>query len=134
MGDTMRTTVGSGPSGGPRVLTPGVRAALRDAFGGEVSARLPRLLAAGALLAQHQVRGPANETLHSALRDVHALASSAAVVGENFVAEAARECEELLAPYVDVARLPGEALTRILDRIEDIALALAPWVARGAGA
>ena len=66
----------------PRTLPPEAMAGLREAFAGEVAARLPRLLV---LLAG--LPGP------DSLRDAHALGSSAVVVGELEASRAARALE-----------------------------------------
>ena len=70
----------------PRVLPPEALAGLREAFAGEVAARLPRLLE---LLGAPP--GP------DALRDAHALGSSAVVLGELEASRAARALETELA-------------------------------------
>ena len=70
----------------PRPLPPEAVAALREAFAGEVATRLPRLLA---LL--EAPPGP------DALRDAHALGSSAVVVGERHASRTARALEAELA-------------------------------------
>jgi HPt (histidine-containing phosphotransfer) domain-containing protein len=70
----------------PRTLPPEAVAGLREAFAGEVESRLPRLLA---LL--DEPAGP------DALRDAHALGSSAVVVGELDASRAARALEAELA-------------------------------------
>lgn len=64
-------------------------AGLREAFAGEVAERLPRLRAAAATLDPTALR--------DALRDVHALGSSAYVVGEDDAARTARAAEAVLA-------------------------------------
>jgi HPt (histidine-containing phosphotransfer) domain-containing protein len=65
-----------------RTLPPEAVAGLREAFAGEVAARLPRLLTL--------LDGPPGP---DALRDAHALGSSAVVVGELDASRAARALE-----------------------------------------
>ena len=83
----MTTSATDGPDvGAPgaraRTLPPEALAGLRDAFAGEVADRLPRLL----LL----LDGPPGP---GALRDAHALGSSAVVVGETDASRCARALE-----------------------------------------
>lgn len=73
---------GAGAPRAPRVLPPEALASLRDAFAGEVQDRLPRLLAL--------LEGPPGP---DALRDAHALGSSAVVVGEAEASRTARALE-----------------------------------------
>jgi HPt (histidine-containing phosphotransfer) domain-containing protein len=95
-----------------RPLPPAALAGLRDAFADEVATRLPRLLT---LL--HAAPGP------DALRDAHALGSSAVVVGENDASRSARALElELGADAPDPARV--QALVR------ELADRLGGWTAR----
>lgn len=93
-----------------RALPPQALADLREAFAGEVAARLPRL--------QELLDGPPGP---DALRDAHALGSSAVVVGEADASRTARALEsELGGDAPDAARV--RALVRELsDR-------LAGWV------
>lgn len=101
----------------PRVLPPEAVAALREAFAGEVQDRLPRLLA---LL--DEPPGP------DALRDAHALGSSAVVVGEPAASRTARALEaELGRDVVDRQRC-AELARELADRLH----AWAPRVARSA--
>lgn len=110
-------------------------ALLGEAFAGEVASRLPRLLDAAARLL-----GPAPgvAAARAVVMEVHALASSAALVGEELVAGWAREVEELLAAYADGSAPPvsdrGPALPRgvaeaVGDRVGALALGLSRWVA-----
>lgn len=94
-----------------RVLPPEALAGLREAFAGEVAARLPRL--------QELLVGPPGP---DALRDAHALGSSAVVVGEADASRSARALEaELGADAPDPERVA--ALVRELsDRLRS-------WVA-----
>src|SRR5213079_401311 len=94
------------PAGGPdscgertgrwavrRTGCPRLSASLQRACAGEVAERLPRLLAATERLTD--TAGAAGQVVS----DAHALASSAAVVGVDAAAHAARACEQLLSPY-----------------------------------
>lgn len=79
----------------PRTLPPEAVASLREAFAGEVASRLPRL--------QALLDGPPGP---DALRDAHALGSSAVVVGEPDASRAARAIEaELGGESPDPERL-----------------------------
>lgn len=73
---------GAGARRPARVLPPEALASLREAFAGEVEDRLPRLCAL--------LDGPPGP---DALRDAHALGSSAVVVGENDASRTARALE-----------------------------------------
>lgn len=106
---------GAGARRAPRVLPPEALASLRDAFAGEVSDRLPRLLAL--------LDGP---PAPDALRDAHALGSSAVVVGE---AEASRTARALEVELGNDA--PDRA--RCAELVRELADQLAPWT-RAAGA
>jgi HPt (histidine-containing phosphotransfer) domain-containing protein len=75
-------TAAAGAPRAPRVLPPEALAGLRGAFAGEVESRLPRLLAL--------LDGP---PAADALRDAHALGSSAVVVGELEASRTARALE-----------------------------------------
>ena len=87
----------------PRTLPPEALAGLREAFAGEVASRLPRLRAL--------LDGPPGP---DALRDAHALGSSAVVVGEPEASRAARAIEaELGEDQPDRERLA--ALVRELS-------------------
>lgn len=93
----------------PRTLPPEAVAALREAFAGEVADRLPRL--------RGLLDGPPGP---DALRDAHALGSSAVVVGEPDASRAARALEaELGTDQPDRERLA--ALVRDLTDL------LEPW-------
>jgi HPt (histidine-containing phosphotransfer) domain-containing protein len=82
---------------------------LREAFRGEVAARLPRL--------QELLAGPAGS---DALRDAHALGSSAVVVGEPEASRTARALEaELLADAPDRAR--------VTELVRELTRRLQPW-------
>lgn len=95
----------------PRALPAEAVAGLREAFAGEVAARLPRLLGL--------LSGPAGP---DALRDAHALGSSAVVVGEVDASRTARELEaELAADRPDPQRCA--------ELVRALAGRLAAWVA-----
>jgi HPt (histidine-containing phosphotransfer) domain-containing protein len=93
-----------------RVLPPEALAGLRDAFAGEVQARLPRLMAL--------LDGP---PLPDALRDAHALGSSAVVVGEADASRTARALEAELGKD-----LPDRDRCAVLVR--ELADRLGAWV------
>ncbi len=95
----------------PRVLPPEALASLREAFAGEVEDRLPRLLAL--------LDGPPGP---DALRDAHALGSSAVVVGEADASRTARALEaELGTDQPDPARCA--------DLVRELASRLSAWAA-----
>jgi hypothetical protein len=96
---------------------------LADAFAAELGARLPRLADAAARLSDdpaHSIRELAS--------DAHALASSAAVLGEDVASYAARECELLLAPYADLGEVPTDVAVSAAGAAQALCLALAHWV------
>lgn len=102
-----------GPSPRPRSLPPEALAGLREAFAGEVASRLPRLLA---LLDVPPGQDPGPD----ALRDAHALGSSAVVVGENDASRTARALE---------AELGGAAEPAEVQRlVRELAGQLGAWV------
>lgn len=118
-----------------RSITPELRRVLAAAFRSELETRLPRLLDAGSLLAElgAEVSGDWAASLRTVVSDAHALASSAAVVGADAASNAARACELLLAEYVDAAAVPpARVLRQAADRVEELLLDLAGWIARGA--
>jgi HPt (histidine-containing phosphotransfer) domain-containing protein len=101
-------------------------ASLEHAFAGEVAERLPRLLAAA---------GQINETrdaVGQVVSDAHALASSAAVVGAQEAAQAARECEQLLTPYAGARAVPTAIVDRAANAAEAMRAALSAWEAMAA--
>jgi hypothetical protein len=107
------------PAGVPQ---PDVRSGLADAFAAEVTTRLPRLVDAASHLAddpEHAIR--------EFVTDAHALASSAAVLGEDVAAFAARECEQLLSPYADRAAVPFAVAELASGAAEAVCLALSHW-------
>jgi HPt (histidine-containing phosphotransfer) domain-containing protein len=79
----MRPDVGEETGG--RSALPDVQVSLRQAFAGEVAARLPRLEA---------LRDGDAEDHDAAVRDAHTLASSAVIIGEPQIAELARAVED----------------------------------------
>ena len=90
----------------PRALPPEAVAGLRDAFAGEVAARLPRLM--------ELLDGPPGP---DALRDAHALGSSAVVVGEADASRTARALEaELSLDRPDPDRC-AELVRQLADRL-----------------
>ena len=97
-------------------------ASLDDAFASEVAVRLPRLFGAATRLT-----AGASDAASEILSDTHALASSAAVVGEDVAAYAARECEQLLAAYVRAAGSVVD-VERITGAVDALGLALSRWV------
>ena len=91
----------------PRTLPPEAVASLREAFAGEVASRLPRL--------QELLDGPPGP---DALRDAHALGSSAVVVGEPDASRTARALEaELGADDPDRDRV-AELVRELSHRLE----------------
>ena len=98
-----------------RTLPPEALAGLREAFTGEVTTRLPRLLA---LLDGPPGHHPGPD----ALRDAHALGSSAVVVGANDASLTARALE---------AELGGAADQAVVQRlVRELADRLGAWVPR----
>ena len=93
----------------PRTLPPEALAGLRQAFADEVEARLPRLLT---LL--DAPPGP------DALRDAHALGSSAVVVGEPDASRTARALEAELG-----AAAPDQ--DRCAELVRELAARLGAW-------
>ena len=110
----------------PYRLPETLAASLERAFAGEVAERLPRLLAAADELSE---RADAAGQLVS---DAHALASSAAVVGADRAASAARECEQLLTPYAQDGVVPESIADRAADAAEQMRAALSSWHAERA--
>jgi HPt (histidine-containing phosphotransfer) domain-containing protein len=106
----------------PATLT----ASLERAFAGEVAERLPRLIAAAERLAS------TGEAAGQVVSDAHALASSAAVVGADVAAHAARECELLLTPYAGQREVPPTIAGRAVDAAEAVRAALSTWETRSA--
>ena len=104
---TEQPDVADGPR---RVLPPEALAALREAFAGEVADRLPRLL-----LLLDAPPGP------DAVRDAHALGSSAVVVGE---VEASRAARALEAELGEDAPDPE----RVAQSVRALAAHLGAWL------
>jgi hypothetical protein len=108
-----------------RALPERAVAAMRDAFAGEVAARLPGMQSAAAeVLATGAV--PAARTLIS---HAHTLASSAAVLGEAVASRHARHCEEVLLRCVDGGAVPREVAADAAADVEVVSVLLAPWLA-----
>jgi HPt (histidine-containing phosphotransfer) domain-containing protein len=108
----------------PETLT----ASLERAFAGEVAERLPRLMAAAGRLAD------TSDAAGQVVSDAHALASSAAVVGADVAARAARECEQLLTPYAGRGDVPAAVADRAAEAAETMRVALSAWEALAARA
>ena len=110
----------------PYRLPDTLTASLERAFAGEVAERLPRLLAAAGRLTEET--GAAGQVVS----DAHALASSAAVVGADVAAYAARECEQLLTPYAGRAEVPVAVADRAVEAADAMRVALSAWEALAA--
>jgi chemotaxis protein histidine kinase CheA len=108
-----------------RALPERARAALREAFAGEVATRLPGMQSAAVeVLATGAV--PAARTL---LTHAHTLASSAAVLGESLASRHARHCEELLVSWCRSDQpVPRAVAADAVADVEAVALLLAPWL------
>jgi HPt (histidine-containing phosphotransfer) domain-containing protein len=109
----------------PYRLPDTLAASLDRAFAGEVAERLPRLIEAA---------GRLTEDAGAAIRvvsDAHALASSAAVVGADVAAVAARECEQLLTPYTGKSAVPVDVADRAVEAADAMRTALRAWGAVG---
>jgi HPt (histidine-containing phosphotransfer) domain-containing protein len=105
----------------PYRLPDTLTASLERAFAGEVAERLPRLLAAAdRLTEEHAAAG-------QVVSDAHALASSAAVVGADVAAHAARECEQLLTPYAGDHQVPVAVADRAVEAANAMRVALCAW-------
>jgi HPt (histidine-containing phosphotransfer) domain-containing protein len=116
--------VGRTPAARSSALPVELGANLDDAFASEVALRLPRLLGATTRLTDGS-----DDAAQEILSDTHALASSAAVVGEDLAAYAARECEQMLTAFVH----PGQgasrpdAAARIAGAVDALRWALSRW-------
>jgi HPt (histidine-containing phosphotransfer) domain-containing protein len=101
-----QAVAGSASRPARRALPPQAVAELREAFAGEVEGRLPRLL--------ELLDGPPGP---DALRDAHALGSSAVVVGEADASRCARALEaELGSDTPDPDRVAG-LVRELADRL-----------------
>ena len=101
-----------------RRLPPAALVGLREAFAAEVAERLPRLRSA--------VASGRPDDLTGAVRDAHALGSSAVVVGEPDASRAARAAEALLLELQ--AGTGGDALLPALrDHVDELDRRLAGW-------
>jgi HPt (histidine-containing phosphotransfer) domain-containing protein len=109
----------------PYRLPDTLAASLERAFAGEVAERLPRLLAAAEEL------GEVGDAASRAASAAHALASSAAVMGQDDAAKAARECERLLAPYAAQGEVPAPVAGAAADAADAVRVALRPWTQAG---
>lgn len=105
----------------PYRLPATLAASLERAFAGEVAERLPGLLAATDELAATP------DAAGRVVSHAHALASSAAVVGAERAANAARECEALLSPYAGTGDVPADIAEQAAGAIEAMRLALSTW-------
>lgn len=106
-----RDVAGEGVPRTGRTLPPEAVAALRDAFTDEVTTRLPRLLAL--------LDGPPGP---DALRDAHALGSSAVVVGEADASRTARALETELGT-------DNPRPERVAELVRELDARLGAWVA-----
>jgi HPt (histidine-containing phosphotransfer) domain-containing protein len=98
-----------------RRLPPEALADLRQAFAGELAERLPRLRAS--------VEQGDDALLREAVRDAHALGSSAAVVGEADASRAARAAEALLLERPDGAPVPPG----LREHVDALTACLSGW-------
>ena len=105
----------------PYRLPETLSASLERAFAGEVAQRLPRLLAATERLTD------TTDAAGQVVNDAHALASSAAVVGIDAAAQAARECEQMLTPYARHGDVPAAVADRVVDAAAMMRAALSDW-------
>ena len=111
-----------------RALPERAVAALRDAFAGEVAARLPGMQSACAeVLATGAV-----DAARALVTHAHTLASSAAVLGESLASRHARHCEEVLLPCLSAAAVPADVAATAAADVETVSLLLAPWLAGAA--
>ena len=99
-----------------RRLPSAALAGLREAFAGELADRLPRLRAAAA--------SDGTTLLADAVRDAHALGSSAAVLGEPDASRAARAAESAL---LDALAGDADAVTRFRACVAELDDRLAGW-------
>jgi HPt (histidine-containing phosphotransfer) domain-containing protein len=98
-----------------RRLPPEALAGLREAFAAEVAERLPRLRAA--------VDSGEDAALDQAVRDAHALGSSAAVVGAADASRTARATEALLACRQGGAPVAAD----VRARVDELHACLSGW-------
>ena len=110
-----------------RALPERAVAALRDAFAGEVAARLPGMQSACAEVLTSGELGAARVLMSHA----HTLASSAAILGEVLASKSARHCEELLSRWCSpdsVDPVPHDVAADAAVDVETVSLLLAPWL------
>jgi HPt (histidine-containing phosphotransfer) domain-containing protein len=107
------------------VLPADVLADLQAAFGREVSRRLPRLMRAIDALAAAEP-GTTGPAARAVVCEVHALGSSAALVGAEAAARAARECELLLVGCTD--DVPEEIAGKATALARAVVRALSRWL------
>ena len=100
------------------------RAALRDAFAGEVATRLPGMQSACAEV----LSTGAVDAARSLVTHAHTLASSAAVLGESLASRHARSCEELLVTWCERGAVPHDVAADAAAHVEAVSLLLAPWL------
>ena len=102
--------------------------ALARAFAGELATRLPRLTRNAAELAVD-----ASALAAAAVtRDVHALASSATLLGELDAARAARSVEVQLAPYCASGPVPAAVIAEVRRDLDEVRELLMTWLAESA--
>ena len=107
-----------------RALPERAVAALRDAFAGEVAARLPGMQSACAeVLATGAVDAARTLVTHA-----HTLASSAAILGEALASRHARHCEETLLGWLGSDGVPHDVAEDAAADVETVSLLLAPWL------
>lgn len=110
----------------------GLQERLESAFVGEVCTRLPRLLPAVSRLRRLGVNvSPA--TLRTIVSEVHALASSAVIVGVHDAARAARACEHRLLAYTDGESVPAVVVSEALEHLDRLVDSLSGWHPASAG-
>ena len=109
-----------------RALPERAVAALRDAFAGEVAARVPGMQSAAAeVLTTGGVTAARTLIAHA-----HTLASSAAILGEALASRYARHCEELLVHACESGSdvVPRDVAADAAADVEAVSMLLAPWL------
>jgi hypothetical protein len=107
-----------------RALPERAVAALRDAFAGEVAARLPGMQSACAEV----LRTGAVDAARTLVTHAHTLASSAAILGESLASRHARHCEEVLLACLSADTVPHDVAETAAADVETVSLLLAPWL------